>query len=63
MKALQVINFLDEKRKSFDDILISFVIAEMHLLILERFVERLHERVVVGISLGRHADSHAVLSK
>ena len=63
MKALPVIDFLDEKWKSLDHIFIRFVVPEMHLLILECFVERLHESVVVRIALGRHADLETVLAK
>ena len=63
MKALPVIDFLEKKRKPFDDIFVRFVIPEMHLLILESFVERLHEGVVVGIAFGRHADLKPVLAQ
>ena len=63
MKALPVIDLLEKKRKPLDDIVVGFVIPEMHLLVLKGFVERLHEGVVVGIAFGRHADLEAVLSK
>jgi hypothetical protein len=33
MKAFPVIDFFEKKRKPFDDILVSFVVSEMHLLI------------------------------
>jgi len=33
VKALSVIDFFEKKRKPFDDILIGFVIPEMHLLV------------------------------
>ena len=63
MKALPVIDFLEKKRKPFDHILVRFVIPEMHLLVLQSFVERFHEGVVVRITLCRHADLEAVLAE
>ena len=63
VKAFPVINFLDKKWKSFRDVLVSFVIPKMNLLVLECFIEGFHERVVVRIPFGRHADFQSVLLK
>src|SRR5437867_13355534 len=63
MKALPVIDLLEKERKPLDDILIAFVIPEMHLLVFQSFVERLHERIVIGIAFSRHADLETVLAK
>ena len=56
MQPLLVVHLLDEMGKPFDHVFHGFVISQMHLAVLQRFEERLHVGVVVGIARAGHAD-------
>jgi hypothetical protein len=46
MQSFAVIHLLDEMRNALDDIVVGFVVRQMHFLVLYGFEERFHVGVV-----------------